>query len=78
MKNRLEPLFDNLENDEALILGEQTFVDEIASEKLIQCSVLRTITFCHVDFKKVDFTGKTFINSKFENVIFSMHLSKTV
>lgn len=70
MKNSFERLINNLEKLESLIIGERTFIDELVSDESIQCSLLGTISFFDVAFEKVDFTGSTFVNCKFENCTF--------
>jgi len=70
MKNSFERLLNNLESGESLILGEQNFIDEIVSNELIHCSMVGTVSFCGVDFGKVDFTGSTLVNFKLDNCKF--------
>jgi len=70
MKNKLETIIENLEEEQTLILGDQTFLNEIISDESVQCSVLGKITFFEVDFKRIDFTGSTFVNCEFKNCRF--------
>ena len=70
MKNKFEIIIENLEEDQPLMLGDQTFLNEIISDESVQCSVLGTINFFEVDFKRTDFTGSTFVNCAFKNCRF--------
>ena len=70
MKNKLETIIENLEEEQTLMLGDQTFLNEIISDESVQCSVLGKITFFEVDFKRIDFTGSTFVNCEFKNCRF--------
>lgn len=60
-------IMKDIEEEETLMLGDQTFLNEMTLDKFIQCSILVTLTFLEVDFKKVDFTGNTFVNCGFKN-----------
>ena len=70
MENKFEIILENLKEEENLILGELTFLNEIIFDISIQCSILGTLTFCEVDFERVDFTGSTFVNCEFKNCRF--------
>ena len=70
MENKFERIIENLEEEETLTLGDQTFLNEMILDKSIQCSILDTLTFFEVDFKRVDFTGSTFVNCEFKNCRF--------
>jgi uncharacterized protein YjbI with pentapeptide repeats len=70
MGNKFERIIENLEKRETLTLGDQTFLNEMISDKYIQCALLGTLTFFEVDFKRVDFTGSTFVNCEFKNCRF--------
>lgn len=70
MENKFEKVIENLEEEETLTLGDQTFLNEMILDESIQCSILGTLTFFEVDFKRVDFTGSTFVNSEFKNYRF--------
>jgi uncharacterized protein YjbI with pentapeptide repeats len=70
MENKFERIIENLEEIETLIVGDQTFLNEMILDQSIQCSIFGTLTFFEVDFKRVDFTGSTFVNCEFENCRF--------
>ena len=70
MENKFERIIENLEKEETLTLGDQTFLNEMILDESIQCSILGTLTFFEVDFKRVDFTGSTFVNCEFKNCRF--------
>ena len=70
MENKFERIIENLEEEETLTLGDQTFLNEMILDESIQCSILGTLTFFEVDFKRVDFTGSTFVNCEFKNCRF--------
>ena len=70
MENKFERIIENLEEEQPLTLGDQTFLNEIILDESPQCSMLGTITFFEVDFKRVDFTGSTFVNCEFKNCRF--------
>ena len=57
----------NLEEHGDLIIGDQTFSNQIIFDEGIQCSIFGTLTFLEMDFKKIDFTGSSFWNLIFEN-----------
>jgi uncharacterized protein YjbI with pentapeptide repeats len=70
MENKFERIIENLEEEETLIIGDQTFLNEMILDESIQCSILGTLTFFEVDFKRIDFTGSTFVNCEFKNCRF--------
>jgi uncharacterized protein YjbI with pentapeptide repeats len=70
MENKFERIIENLQEEETLTLGDQTFLNEIILDQSIQCFILATLTFFEVDFKRVDFTGSTFVNCEFKNCRF--------
>ena len=70
MENKFERIIENLEEEETLIIGDQTFLNEMILDESIQCSILGTLTFFEVDFKRIDFTGSNFVNCEFKNCIF--------
>ena len=70
MENKFERIIENLEEEETLTLGDQTFLNEMILDESMQCSILGTLTFFEVDFKRVDFTGSTFVNCEFKNCRF--------
>ena len=70
MENKFERIIENLEEEETLTLGDQTFLNEMILDESIQCSILGTRTFFEGDFKRVDFTGSTFVNCEFKNCRF--------
>lgn len=70
MKHDFEKLLDTLDSDKSLIIGEQTFVDEVVADESLQCSIVGTVNFYGVKFKNVDWTGSTIVNCKFKNCIF--------
>jgi len=70
MENKLKTIIENLEEDEILMLGDQTFLNQIILDESLQCSVLGKIIFFEVDFKRIDFTGSTFVNCEFKNCRF--------
>ena len=70
MENKFERIIENLEEKETLIIGDQTFLNEMISDESVQCSILSTLTFFEVDFKRIDFTGSTFVNCEFKNCRF--------
>ena len=70
MENKFERIIENLQEEETLTLGDQTFLNEMILDESIQCSILGTLTFFEVDFKRVDFTGSTFMNCEFKNCRF--------
>ena len=70
MENKFEIIIENLEEEETLTLGDQTFLNEMIFDESIQYSLFGTITFFEVDFKRVDFTGSTFVNCEFKNCRF--------
>ena len=78
MENKFERIVENLEEEQPLTLGDQTFLNEMISDESIQCSILGTITFFEVDFKRVDFTGSTFVNCEFKNCRFKDVILKNV
>ena len=45
MENKFEKIIENLEEEEILTLGDQTFLNEMILDKSIQCSILGTLTF---------------------------------
>ena len=53
---KFERIIENLEDEETLTLGDQTFSNEMILDESIQCFILGTLTFFEVDFKRVDFT----------------------
>ena len=57
MENKFERIIENLEEEETLIIGDQTFLNEMILDKSIQCSILGTLTFFEVDFKKLTSRG---------------------
>ena len=65
MKNKFERIIENLEEEEILTIGDQTFLNEMILDESIQCSILGTLTFFEVDF-----TGSTFVNCEFKNCRF--------
>ena len=67
---KFERIIENLEDEETLTLGDQTFSNEMILDESIQCFILGTLTFFEVDFKRVDFTGSTFVNCEFKNCRF--------
>ena len=67
MENKFERILENLEEEETLRLGDQTFFNEMILDESLQCSILGTLTFFEVDFQRVDFTGSTFVNCEFKN-----------
>ena len=71
MENKFERVIENLEEEETLTLGYQTFLNEMILNKSIQCFILGTLTFFEVDFKKVDVTGSTLVNCEFKNCRFN-------
>ena len=70
MENKFERIIENLEEEETLRIGDQTFLNEMILAESIQCSILGTLTFFEVDFKRIDFTGSTFVNCEFKNCRF--------
>ena len=70
MENKFQKIVENLEQQEILIVGHQTFLNEIILDEFIPCSILGTLTFFEVDFKKVNFTDSTFVNCQFKNYRF--------
>ena len=53
--SRFERIIENLEEEETLTLGDQTFLNEMILDESIQCSILGTLTFFEVDiFKNID------------------------
>ena len=70
MKNKFQKIVENLEEQEILMVGDQTFLNEIILDEFIPCSILGTLTFFEVDFKKVNFTDSTFVNCQFKNYRF--------
>ena len=53
MENKFKRIIKNLEEEETLTVGDQTFLNEMIFDKYIQCSIFGTITFFEVDFKRV-------------------------
>ena len=67
MENTFKTIINNLDQNEILMLGNQTFLNEIISNQHLRCSRLGKIIFFEVDFEKIDFTENTFINCEFRN-----------
>ena len=59
MENKFERIIENLEEEELLPLGDHIFLNEMILDESIQCSILGTLTFLEVNFKRVDLTGST-------------------
>ena len=70
MGNKLKTIIENIEEGEILMLGDQTFLNKIILDESLQYSVLGTIIFFEVDFKRIDFTRSTFVNCEFKNYKF--------
>lgn len=70
MEDRFQRILEDLEEEESLTLGDQTFSNEMVLDTSIQCSILATLTFFEVNFERIDFTGSTFINCEFKNCRF--------
>lgn len=70
MRTKLEDILNNLEKSEALIIGDQTFLNEVISIDYLQYSTFGTITFSGMEFKGVNFSGSNFVNSVFKNCKF--------
>lgn len=70
MENKFERIIENIEEEETLTLGNQTFLNEIILDESIQCPILDTLSFFEVDFKRVGFTSSTFVNCEFKNCKF--------
>jgi uncharacterized protein YjbI with pentapeptide repeats len=70
MQKKFEEIVENLEENEPLMIGDQTFLNQIIFDLCIPCSILGTVTFFEVDFKRVDLNGSTFINCQFKNCRF--------
>ena len=70
MESKFEKILENLEEEETLIIGDKTFLNEMIFDESIQCSIFGTLTFFEVDFKRIDFTGSTFVNCEFKNCRF--------
>jgi uncharacterized protein YjbI with pentapeptide repeats len=70
MGNEFEKIVENLEENESLTLGDQTFLNERIFDQSLQCSLFGALTFLEVDFENVDFTGSTFLNCYFKNCRF--------
>ena len=47
-------------------------LNEIILDEYLQCSVLGTIIFFEVDFRRIDFTGSTFVNCLYKKWFFSI------
>jgi|JI9StandDraft_1071089.scaffolds.fasta_scaffold156162_2 uncharacterized protein YjbI with pentapeptide repeats len=67
MITTLEDILNNLEKSEALIIGDQTFLNEVISIDYLQYSIFGTITFSGMEFKGVNFSGSNFVNCVFKN-----------
>ncbi len=70
MNNKFKNIIENLKEEEHLILGDQTFVNERIFDASIQCSIFGTLAFFEVDFQEIDFTGSTIVNCQFKNCRF--------
>ena len=72
MKNNLETIIENLENNSKLVLGNnESFSNEDILDKYLQLSILGGVNFVNVSFKNVDFTGSFFSKTIFENCKFN-------
>lgn len=67
MEGKFEAIIEALWRDETLVIGDQTFLNEVILDRPTQLSVLSTITFSKIDFEKVNFTGSALYNCQFKN-----------
>ena len=45
MENKFQRILENLEEEETLMVGDQTFLNEMILDESTQCSILGTLTF---------------------------------
>ena len=67
MITTLEDILNNLEKSEALIIGDQTFLNEVISIDYLQYSTFGTIPFSGLEFKGVKSSRSNFIHCVFKN-----------
>ena len=53
MKNKFQKIVENLEEQEILMVGDQTFLNEIILDEFIPSSILGTLTFLKSILKKL-------------------------
>ena len=70
MRTKLEDIINNLDQSEALVIGDQTLMNEVISIDYLQNSIFGTITFSEMEFKEVNFSVSSFVNCIFKNCKF--------
>ena len=69
MSQKFKKVLQDSKKNDTIIIGEQTFSNEIILNESIQCSIFWTLTFFDVKFKNVDFTGSTLVKSTFKSIL---------
>ena len=67
---KINNIISNLEDNSPLVIGKQTFSNEILFDQDLSCAILSKIHFLNCEFEEVDFTGSYFGTCIFENCTF--------
>lgn len=70
VRSTFDSIIESLDESQPVVIGNQTFLNEIILDKFLQCSILAEISFFEINFKQVDFTGSSLINCRFKNCTF--------
>ena len=57
MTIKINSIISNLEDNSPLVIGQQTFSNEILFDQDLSCAILCRIHFLNCEFEEVDFTG---------------------
>jgi uncharacterized protein YjbI with pentapeptide repeats len=67
---KINSIILNLADNSPLVIGQQTFSNEIIFDQDISCAILGKIHFLNCEVEEVNFTGSSFGTCIFENCTF--------